>query len=142
VYGEAIDRWWCVRAAQCDVACGGGGIRRRIVHCQWPSGEILPDADCPLPAPPSSQPCGLDPCPQITLPPTTSTSPATVSARWRKSRWSAVSLHWLLGRNQNDRDTWLIRSRWSDDGHCDSRNFTGVSPLQSIYENLKPLGRL
>ena len=92
-------------AVQCDVTCGGGGTQRRIVHCQLPSGDVLPDTSCAADlAPPPSQHCADHPCPQTTTtaattvstPPTTlphtTTTTAAVSTHWTKSRWSPVSL--------------------------------------------------
>ena len=78
---------------QCDVTCGGGGTQRRIVHCQLPSGRVLPDRNCPdFAVPPNSRPCGLEPCPARDAPTSTpSPSSVSISARWRKSRWSPVS---------------------------------------------------
>jgi len=104
---------YCV--VQCDVTCGDGGTRRRIVYCQLPSGDVLPDSSCLGSAPPRSQHCHLEPCPpQTTLPPTTTILPSTttattttaastlltptptLSAHWKKSRWSSVSVHFCF----------------------------------------------
>lgn len=68
---------------QCDVTCGGGA-QQRIVHCQLPNGDILPDANCLEFTPPRKQPCGLSSCPGST--------PPRAHAHWQKGHWSSCSM--------------------------------------------------
>ena len=79
---------------QCPVTCGGGGIQYRMVACQLPSSQTVPEANCDkLQRPPNSQPCGMLPCPG--------------EHRWQRGAWSSVGHFHTISTYVLNRLSWV-----------------------------------